>query len=118
MGHFEETHIYPEINNDCLFYARYIEDIFLIYTGGGTKLDEFLTNVNSKHDPIIFDHKKSTESVAFLDTLIYIDGNRKLQTTLYAKPTDTHNYLNFKSSHPIHLKESLTYSQALRLRTQ
>ena len=27
MGNFEETHIYPEINNDCIFYARYIDDI-------------------------------------------------------------------------------------------
>ena len=116
MGHFEETHIYPDINNDCLFYARYIDDIFLIYTGGETKLDEFLTNLNMKHDSIKFDHEKSTQSVAFLDTLIYIDENRQLQTTLYTKPTDTHNYLHFKSSHPKHLKESLPYSQALRLR--
>ena len=34
----------------------------------------------------------------------------------YTKPTDTHNYLHFKSSHPRHLKESLPYSQALRSR--
>ena len=47
---------------------------------------------------------------------IYIDEKRHLQTTLYTKPTDTHNYLHFKSSHPRHLKESLPYSQALRLR--
>ena len=116
MGNFEETHIYPEINNDCPFYARYIDDIFLIYTGGETKLDEFLTNLNTKHDSIKFDYEKSTQSVAFLDTLIYIDEKRQLQTTLYTKPTDTHNYLHFKSSHPRHLKESLPYSQALRLR--
>ena len=111
-----ETHIYPEINNDCIFYARYIDDIFLIYTGGETKLDEFLTNLNMKHESIKFDHEKSTKSVAFLDTLIYIDEKRQLQTTLYTKPTDTHNYLHFKSSHPKHLKESLPYSQALRIR--
>ena len=34
---------------------------------------------------------------------------------LYTKPTDTHNYLHSKSSHPRHLKDSLPYSQALRL---
>ena len=43
-------YIYPDINNDCPFYARYIDDIFLIYTGGETKLDEFLTSLNTKHD--------------------------------------------------------------------
>ena len=116
MGEFEETYIYPEINNDCLFYARYIDDIFLIYTGGETKLMDFLTNLNTKHDSIKFDHDKSMQSIPFLDTLIYIDENRHLQTTLYTKPTDTHNYLHFKSSHPKHLKESLPYSQALRLK--
>ena len=116
MGNFEETHIYPDIDNDCPVYARYIDDIFLIYTGGEKKLDEFLTNINTKHDSIKFDYEKSTQSVAFLDTLIYIDEKRQLRTTLYTKPADTHNYLHFKSSHPRHLKESLPYSQALRLR--
>ena len=116
MGKFEETYIYPEINNDCLFYARYIDDIFFIYTGGEAKLLEFLTNLNTKHDSIKFDHEKSMQFIPFLDTLIYIDENRQLQTTLYTKPTDTHNYLHFKSTHPKHLKQSLPYSQALRLR--
>ena len=48
--------------------------------------------------------------------IVYIDQNRHLQTTLYTKPTDTHNYLHPKSSHPRHLKDSLPYSQALRIR--
>ena len=116
MGQFEETHIYPKINNDCLFYARYIDDIFFIYTGQETQLEEFLTNLNMKHDSIKLDHEKSKKPVALLDTLIYIDEKKQLQTTLYMKPTDTHNYLHFKSYHPKHLNESLPYSQALRLR--
>ena len=57
MGQFEETHIYPKINNYCLFYARYIDDIFFIYTGQETQLTEFLTNLNMKHDSIKFDMK-------------------------------------------------------------
>ena len=47
---------------------------------------------------------------------MYIDEKRHLQTTLYTKPTDTHNYLHSKSSHPRHLKDCLPYSQALRLK--
>jgi len=115
MGKFETQFIYPEIDSDCLFYARYIDDIFLIYTGGDTKLKQFLKDLNTKHDSIKFDYETSTKSIAFLDTLIYIDEKRHLQTTLYTKPTDTHNYLHSKSSHPRHLKDSLPYSQALRL---
>ena len=116
MGHFEEKHIYPELNNDSLFYTRYIDEIFLIYTGGERKLIEFLTKLNTAHDSIKFDFEKSTKSIAFLDTLVYIDDKRQLQTTLYTKPTDTHNYLHFKSAHPKHLIDSLPYSQALRIR--
>ena len=116
MGYFEEKFIYPIINSECLFYTRYIDDIFLIYTGGEAKLIEFLTNLNTLHDSIKFDYEKSKKSIAFLDTLVYIDNNRQLQTTLYTKPTDTHNYLHFQSAHPKHLKQSLPYSQALRIR--
>ena len=116
MGRFETKYIYPEINGDCLFYARYIDDIFLIYTGDDTKLKKFLQDLNTKHDSIKFDYETSTKSIAFLDTLIYVDENRHLQTTLYTTPTDTHNYLHSKSCHPKHLKDSLPYSQALRLK--
>ena len=42
MGRFEMLHIYPEINRDCLFYARYIDDIFLIYTGENEKANTSL----------------------------------------------------------------------------
>ena len=116
MGKFEETYIYPDINEDCLFYVRYIDDILFIYTGTETKLDNFFCSLNLRHDSIKFDYIKSTTSIAFLDTLIYIDENRQLQTTLYVKPTDTHNYLHARSTHPTHLKNNLPYSQALRIR--
>ena len=42
------------------------------------------------------------------------DGN--ISTDVYQKPTDTHPYLNCTSAHPEHLKRSIPYSQALRLR--
>ena len=41
-------------------------------------------------------------------------GN-KLDSDLYVKPTDSHQYLDPKSSHPTHCIESIPYSQALRL---
>ena len=58
----------------------------------------------------------SAKSIAFLDTLVYIDDNGRLQTTLYTKPTDTQNYLHFKSAHLKHLIDSLPYPQALGIR--
>ena len=58
----------------------------------------------------------SKTSISFLDTCVYIDENRRLQTTLHIKPTDTHNYLHYKSAHPRHPKNSLPHSQGHRLR--
>ncbi|CAB3988774.1 Hypothetical predicted protein, partial [Paramuricea clavata] len=34
----------------------------------------------------------------------------------YIKPTDTHQYLDFKSCHPAHVKKAIPYGQALRLK--
>ena len=116
MGEFEEKNIYPTIGKDCLYYGRYIDDILLIYKGSEREFKTFAEQLNTKHPSIKFDYEISNTSIPFLDTRIYIDDNRQLQTTLFTKPTDTHNYLHYKSAHPRHLKNSLPYSQALRLR--
>ena len=115
IENLEEKYMYPEVNNECLFYTRYIGDIFLIYKGGKTKLTEFLTKLNTQHDSIKFDYEKSIKYIAFLNILIYIDVERQLQTMLYTKPTDTQNYLHIKSANPKHLKESLPFSQAIKV---
>ena len=39
-----------------------------------------------------------------------------LETDLYSKPTDKHQYLPHSSSHPHHTKKSVPHSLALRLR--
>ena len=35
---------------------------------------------------------------------------------VYYKPTDSHSYLLYSSSHPSHVKNSIPFSQFLRLR--
>ena len=51
----------------------------------------------------------------FLDIKVSISGNR-LSTSVHYKPTDSHSYLLHSSSHPAHVKNSIPYSQFLRLR--
>ena len=43
-------------------------------------------------------------------------ANRRIETDLFCKPTDKHQYLLHSSSHPFHTKRSIPYSLALRLR--
>jgi hypothetical protein len=47
--------------------------------------------------------------------MVYIENNT-LHTKLYTKPTNRKQYLHFDRCHPIHVKKSLPYYQALRLR--
>ena len=70
--------------------------------------------MNSLHPTIKFTFEYSREKIAFLDTMVYIDGNRYHQTTIFRKPTDRMCLLHFSSNHPIHVKRSIVYTQALR----
>ena len=45
-----------------------------------------------------------------------IKVNGAFQTDVFSKPTDAHQYLNFKSCHAPHIKKGIPYSQALRLK--
>ena len=61
-----------------------------------------------------FKYEYSVNKIEFLDLEIIIE-NGKLETNLFVKPTNLQLYLDFFSNHPDHCKESLVYSQALRI---
>ena len=50
-----------------------------------------------------------------MDTLVK-PSQDKLSTNIYYKPTDSHSFLRYDSSHPKACKDSIPYSQFLRLR--
>ena len=116
MSEFEEKHIYPLFKSKSVTYLRYIEDFFMVWIKSESELRHFLNEINQKHQSVKFDFKFSKESIEFLDTSVYIDRKNRLQTTLYKKPTDCQNYLHAKSAHLFSLKESIPYSQALRIK--
>ena len=69
---------------------------------------------NNFNPNIKFTYEFSEESINFLDLNVKFSSG-KLQTSLYVKPTDCHQYLHFQSSHPKHTKKSIVYSQTLRV---
>ena len=77
----------------------------MVWITSESELRKFMNEINQKHQSIKFDFKFSKENIEFLDTLVYIDSNKRLQTTLYKKPTDCQNYLHGKSAHPFSLKK-------------
>jgi len=99
------------------YYYRYIDDIFLIWTHGLSELTKFTDYLNDSHKSIKFTFEFNESEMTFLDTITYrIPGTNKIGVKLYTKPTDTHAYLEYSSEHPRHQKESIPYSQFLRLR--
>ena len=115
MGYFEEEYVAPYSKQPFL-WKRFIDDILIIWTYGQDELTRFVTYLNSVHETIKFTCETSVKSVDFLDITIQISDNNDLKSTLFCKPTDTHNYLLYSSEHPRHLLNGIPYSQLLRVR--
>ena len=96
-------------------YRRYIDDCFGATSCSRQELDYFITSVNSFHPAYKYTWVVCECSIPFLDINVSISGNR-LSTGVHYKPTDSHSYLLHSSSHPAHIKNSIPYSQFLRLR--
>ena len=103
-------HLKPKV------WLRYIDDIFFVWEHGEEKLLKWFEHLNSVHPTIKFTSDYSRNSTNFLDTTVIKDHNNELYTDLYCKPTDSHGYLMYDSAHPPKCKESLPYSQFLRLK--
>ena len=70
---------------------------------------------NLRYPALKYTWEISETSLAFLDIKVSISGNG-LCTSVHYKPTDSHSYLLHSSSHPSHVKNTIPYSQFLRLR--
>ncbi|KAJ8039742.1 hypothetical protein HOLleu_13841 [Holothuria leucospilota] len=101
--------------NQPYVWLRYIDDVFVIWTHGEAKLNEFLSYINSFNPSIQFTWEYARDCVNFLDVSISVDTGGTITADLYVKPTDTHQYLLASSCHPNHTKRSIPYSQALRI---
>ena len=93
----------------------YIGDILNIVGAASCPEEELqcfidhLTNFNSS---IKYTYTISYNTVTFLDIQLTIDNNH-IKSYVHIKPTDSHNYLLFSSSHPPSCKQSIPFSQLL-----
>ena len=94
---------------------RYIDDIFIVWTEGEEKLRKFIDYLNSAHETIKFTYKWSKHEIDFLDVKV-LNESGMLETDVFIKPTDSHQYLHSSSCHPGACKRSIPFAQAMRLR--
>ena len=82
-------------------WLRCIDDVFIIWTEGESSLRDFIDYLNSAHRTIKFISNCSYKEVEFLDVKV-INESGNLETDVYIKPTDSHQYLHHTctSCHP------------------
>ena len=115
MEWFEEKYIYS-YTKQPLLWKRYIDDVFMIWQHGQKELDLFVKYLNNCHETIKFTEESSHLIINFLDITVTVGPQNNLVTSLYCKPTDSHNCLLYASEHPRHLLRGIPCSQFSRVR--
>ena len=82
MAEIEQKYIYPLIKDKSIIFLRYKCDTFMVWTKSEKQVKDFMSELNQKHPSIKFDYKFDCKKTEFLDTLVYIDKQNKLQTTV------------------------------------
>ena len=132
VGYLEETKLYTllisifgnETANDIIkHFFRFMDDGTTLFP---QEVDEdvFLKIINSMHPSIQYTMERSElviidnieiQKLVFLSLIIHLDNNGNIWTNVYYKPTNTHEYLHFKSHHPDHIKKNIPHVLAKRI---
>ena len=97
-------------------WLRFVYDIFVINQAEHSQ--ELLHHINTQDPHIQFTVEPTQhDSLPFLDTLITIQPDNTLSTTVYRKPTHTDQYLHRDSCHHITAKQSVFNTLAHRANT-
>ena len=133
LGYLEETRLFPSLRQRfseddfekiMKWLYRYIDDGFEIWP---RNLDiRILIDILNELHPKIkfeFEYGKVTlsnecytkETMNFLDISIILHSSGLIETDIYYKPTNHHDYLDYKSHHPDHIKNNIPFNLAKRI---
>ena len=113
----EETKIIEE------FLSRYMDDGFTLLPES-VDSELFLRCLNELHPSIRFTLEPAThdtidglkvQKLDFLDITIMLFESGKIETDIHYKPTNSHQYLDFNSFHPDHIKNNIPFNLAKRI---
>ena len=133
IGFLEETKLFAsEIQkyfneNDCKIIIellkRYMDDGFIFWPEH-LNFEHFKMCLNNMHPSIKFTFEKSeivyqngkkTQILNFLDIKVILHEDSTIETDIYYKPTNAHDYLPYDSAHPDHIKKNIPYNLAKRV---
>ncbi len=115
VGHVEEMFHTTYEGPIPEFLIQYIDDVLGITTMSVPHCETYVREFNLFHPAIKLTHEISPISGVFLDLSLTVKGNA-VSTSVYYKLTDSHSYLRYDSHHPDKCRDSIPYSQFLRLR--
>ena len=95
-------------------FKRFLDDCFLLWNKSNEALHELHELLNNLHPKIQFTMESNKHKLPFLDVLV-LKENQLLHTDIFYKPTDTHQYLDYRSCHPKHTKQNIPYCLARRI---
>ena len=98
-----------------ILWKRFIDDVFMLFRGTKSECGALVDWLNSLLPGVVkFKFDFSHSKIEFLDLEISIEDGY-LKTNLYIKPSNKQLYLDYNSNHPLQCKQSIPYSQALRV---
>jgi len=93
-----------------LCYARFVDDMFGVWTGTHARWLEFKDDTDN-FGLLRWDHMEHlSNSVVFMDLTISIDPNGNIITKTYQKPINLYQYLPPHSAHPPHIIKGVVFS--------
>ena len=112
--------IYSNYHIPISFFFRFVDDGTGEWSGSVFSFYWWITSVNEvmKHRynlELTYNFDSCENFCVFLDVQ-YKFINGQLVTDIYQKPTDSHQYLHYCSSHPRHVFQGIVFSQGLRFR--
>jgi len=112
---YEEIKNMFENANEIIFHKRFLDDILMIVNSTDIDNMDCWLEQKFKHKFLSFTYTHNNNAIDFLDVHITLNEKNELGTSLYKKPMNKQQYLHYMSNHPNHLKNSLPFSQGLRI---
>eukprot|EP00061_Rhincodon_typus_P015210 g42762.t1 len=113
VGYMEQSHFRSQTGTTLHFFLHYIDDCIGTAKCSHEELEQFINFTNTFHPNLKFTGP-SLIPLSPSWTFVSISGDH-LKTDIYFKPTDSHSYQGYTSSHPPSCKNAILYSQFLHL---
>ena len=115
MGKWEEDVVYADRRPELVLWARYIDDVLLLWRGSRESLVDFMDCLNTNNRGIEFKYEADQEKINFLDLEIRVEDGQFVTST-YFKSSDRNSFIPRDSCHHKAWLDSVPKSQYLRLR--